>query len=89
MTIDSAILAPAIVLVLWSLFMLTWLAASRLPAMASDGFNLQLARAYVGLRIAHSLIQAVWNRVAVRFTLFGAATLALLILAINAALILF
>jgi len=75
-TIDSAILAPAIVLVLWSLFMLTWLAASRLPAMAGDGFNLQLA-------------QAVWNRVAVRFTLFGAATLALLILAINAALILF
>jgi len=50
-----------------------------------DGINLQLAWAYVALRIAHSIVQATWNRVVVRFTLFSAATLALLLLALNAA----
>jgi hypothetical protein len=140
MPIDSPIFAPAIALVLWTLFMLSWLAITRLPAMAKsgislgnlvggrgvdldgvlpdrvnwkshnythlleqptlfyvtvvilallglgDGFNLQAAWAYVILRIAHSLVQSIWNRVAVRFTLFCASTLALLALAINAAL---
>ena len=52
---------------------------------AGDGVNLQLAWAYVALRIAHSLVQALWNRVTVRFLLFCASTLALLLLAINAA----
>jgi hypothetical protein len=50
-----------------------------------DGVNLQLAWAYVGLRIVHSLVQATWNRVAVRFTLFSLSTAALLLLALNAA----
>ena len=139
MPIHSPIFAPAIVLVLWSLLMLAWLAVTRLPGMAKagipltsivgsrgvnlegvlpdrvnwkahnyahlmeqptlfyatvvilgvigqgDGLNLQLAWAYVGLRIVHSIVQAVWNRVAVRFTLFAAATVALLLLAVNAA----
>jgi len=52
---------------------------------AGDGPNLQLAWGYVALRIAHSIVQATWNRVAVRFTLFALATTALLLLAINAA----
>ena len=52
---------------------------------AGDGINLTLAWAYVGLRIAHSIVQAVWNRVSVRFALFSAATVALLLLAVNAA----
>jgi hypothetical protein len=52
---------------------------------AGDGVNLQLAWAYVALRIAHSLVQALWNRVTVRFLLFCASTLALLLLALNAA----
>jgi hypothetical protein len=52
---------------------------------AGDGVNLQLAWAYVALRIGHSLVQALWNRVTVRFLLFCASTLALLLLAINAA----
>jgi len=52
---------------------------------AGDGVNLALAWAYVGLRIAHSIVQAVWNRVSVRFALFSAATVALLLLAFNAA----
>ncbi len=139
MPIHSPIFAPAVVLVLWSLVMLAWLAVTRLPAMtragislmtvtgsrgvnlegvvpdrvnwkshnyahlmeqptifyatvvilgvvgAGDGLNLQLAWGYVALRIAHSIVQATWNRVAVRFTLFSVATLALLILAVNAA----
>jgi hypothetical protein len=51
---------------------------------AGEGLNLQLAWAYVGLRILHSIVQATWNRVAVRFTLFALATAALLVLAINA-----
>jgi len=139
MPIQSPIFAPAIVLVLWSLLMLAWLAVTRLPAMArsgidlgsivgsrgvnlegvipdkvnwkshnythlmeqptlfyatviilgvtgaGDGLNLALAWAYVGLRIAHSIVQAVWNRVSVRFALFSAATVALLLLAFNAA----
>lgn len=139
MIIESPIFAPAIVLVLWSLLMLGWLAITRLPAMAKagvslttvvgarganlegvvpdkvnwkahnyahlmeqptlfyvtvvilglvgqgDGVNLQLAWAYVVLRIAHSVVQATWNRVIVRFTLFSAATVALLMLAVHAA----
>jgi len=136
---NSPIFAPAVVLVLWSLVMLAWLAMTRLPAMqkagvdlgtlvggrgndlqgiipdrlnwiahnyahlmeqptifyatvvilalngAGDGINLQLAWAYVILRIAHSIVQATWNRVAVRFALFSASTAALVVLAINAA----
>lgn len=139
MPIDSPIFAPAIVLVLWSLVMLGWLAITRLPAMAKagvdltnvvgarganleglvpdkvnwkshnythlmeqptlfyatvvilgvigqgDGLNLSLAWAYVVLRILHSIVQATWNRVVVRFTLFCLATAALLMLAVNAA----
>ena len=50
-----------------------------------DGLNLKLAWAYVILRIAHSVVQSLWNRVIVRFTLFCAATVALLMLAVHAA----
>jgi hypothetical protein len=50
-----------------------------------DGLNLQLAWAYVILRIVHSIVQATWNRVIVRFTLFCLATAALLLLAVRAA----
>jgi hypothetical protein len=52
---------------------------------AGDGVNLQLAWGYVVLRVAHSLVQALWNRVSVRFLLFCASSAALLMLAINAA----
>jgi hypothetical protein len=143
MPIHSPIFAPAIVLVLWSLVMLGWLAITRLPAMAKagidltsvvgarganlegvvpdkvnwkahnyahlmeqptlfyatvvilgvigqgDGLNLQLAWAYVVLRIVHSIVQATWNRVAVRFALFSLSTVALLALALHAAMALF
>ncbi len=42
-----------------------------------DGLNAQLAWAYVGLRIAHSLVQAISNRVMVRFMLVAWSSLGL------------
>lgn len=48
-----------------------------------DGLNLTLAWAYVGLRIAHSLVHATVNIVLLRFGLFFLSTLALLWMAIN------
>jgi hypothetical protein len=56
---------------------------------AGEGLNLLLAWIYVILRMAHSIVQSVWNRVAVRFALFSASTTALLLLAINAARLVF
>jgi hypothetical protein len=136
---NEPILAPAAVLVLWSLIMLLWMAATRFPAMAKSGMdvsklppggrgqdieavlpasinwkshnythlmeqptifyavvailaiagagagiNAQLAWAYVIIRIAHSLWQALVNTVPVRFSLFLVSTGCLLVLAINA-----
>ncbi len=132
------ILAPAAVLVLWTLIMLTWMAATRLPALkkagidlsttvggrgqdlenvlpaninwkahnyahlmeqptifyatvvilalagVGSGINLALAWAYVIIRVVHSLVQATFNRVAVRFPLFLLSTMVLLVMAINA-----
>jgi hypothetical protein len=54
-----------------------------------DGFNATLAWAYVGLRVAHSLTQIVFNRVLVRFALFVLSTLALMALVLHAAMALF
>jgi hypothetical protein len=54
-----------------------------------DGFNTTLAWAYVGLRIAHSLVQATVNRVAVRFALFALSSLALMALILHAGLAVF
>lgn len=48
------------------------------------GLNTQLAWAYVGLRIVHSLIQVTVNRVLWRFAVFALASLALLALCVHA-----
>jgi len=48
------------------------------------GLNAQLAWAYVGLRILHSLIQVTVNRVMWRFVVFALASLALLALCVHA-----
>jgi hypothetical protein len=37
---DKAILAPAAVLIMWSLVMLIWMAATRLPAMSKIGIDM-------------------------------------------------
>jgi len=42
-----------------------------------DAFALGLAWAYVLLRIVHSLVQATFNRVVVRFSVFALASLVL------------
>ena len=47
--------------------------------------NVGLAWTYVGLRIAHSIVQATWNRILVRFILFALSTLCLLALTLHAA----
>jgi hypothetical protein len=56
---------------------------------ADAGFNAGLAWLYVALRIAHSLVQATINVVMLRFAIFMAATLVLLVLSIRAALMVF
>ena len=48
-----------------------------------DGLNAQLAWAYVGLRIVHSLVQAISNRVMVRFMLFALSSLCLIALTLH------
>ena len=136
---QAQILAPAAVLILWTLFMLVWLAATRLPPLFKQPGGLGSAKrggrgqdlegvlpdsvqwkshnythlleqptlfyatlaiiailgphehdvlfawAYVALRIAHSLWQALVNSVPVRFALFNLSTLCLLVLALRAA----
>jgi hypothetical protein len=54
-----------------------------------DGLNAQIAWGYALLRIAHSIVQATWNRVAVRFLLFVASTLCLAALTLHAAIAVF
>ena len=132
------ILAPAAVLVLWTLVMLVWMAGTRLPALKAAGIDMSkavggrgqdlegvlpanvnwkshnyahlveeptlfyavvgilailgqvsavavaLAWTYVVIRIVHSLVQATSNRIAIRFPLFLASTLALLGLTVMA-----
>lgn len=48
-----------------------------------DGLNATIAWVYVILRVAHSLVQALWNRVMVRFTLFALSSLALIALTLH------
>lgn len=48
-----------------------------------DGLNLMLAWAYVGLRVAHSLWQALTNVIEVRFVLFVLSTLPLIAMTWN------
>jgi hypothetical protein len=52
---------------------------------AGDGFNANLAWIYVALRVAHSLVQALWNRVMVRFMLFALSSIVLFMLTVHAA----
>jgi hypothetical protein len=58
-------------------------------ALVDAGSGTKLAWLYVGLRIAHSLVQAIINVIIFRFALFMAASLVLLVLAIRAAFLVF
>lgn len=140
---NVAILRPVVVLLGWTLMMLLWMLATRLPAMRKagidlgklrgtkaadadlslpasaqwkahnynhlmeqptlfyavalvlamigqgDGFNAALAWAYAVLRILHSVVQATWNKVSVRFALFVLSSIALAALVLHAAVALF
>lgn len=140
---NREILKPVIVLVAWTLVMLFWTVALRMPALRKagidvmklsgghpgaldgvvpdkvqwpahnymhlveqptifypacfllvlegigGGWSLKLAWAYVILRILHSLVQATFNRIAIRFFLFLASTLVLVALTAKAAMPLF
>lgn len=135
---QSGILAPVAVLVLWSMVMLAWMLVTRMGGLKTlgvdlgkvrgskpnmldgvlpdktmwvahnynhlmeqptafyavalalaimgmgDGLNAMLAWAYVGLRIAHSLVQATTNVVAIRLMLFLLSSLCLIALGIHA-----
>lgn len=136
---NSPILAPAAVLILWSLTVMMWMIVTRFPAFknagvdlangpagaryqdvesqlpekvnwkshnythlmeqptlfyavvailalagAGSGLNLQLAWAYVGLRIVHSLWQILVNTVPVRVLLFAISSTCLIVMAVNA-----
>jgi hypothetical protein len=50
-----------------------------------SGVNATLAWAYVGLRVAHSLLQSLWNNVTARFAVFALSAFALMALTFNAA----
>jgi hypothetical protein len=54
-----------------------------------DGLNEALGWAYVGLRVIHSLVQAIVNKIMLRFWIFVASSLALVALIVHAALALF
>ena len=54
-----------------------------------DALTVGLAWAYVGLRIAHSLIQAMVNVIIIRFYVFMIASAVLILLAIRAAMAVF
>lgn len=57
------------------------------PAFVGDSSasSLALAWAYVGLRVVHSLFQAMVNKIEIRFLLFSISSLVLLVLALKAA----
>jgi hypothetical protein len=48
------------------------------------GINAMVAWAYVGLRIAHSIVQATVNKVALRFVLYTLSSIALMVLILHA-----
>jgi hypothetical protein len=56
---------------------------------AGAGLNLALAWLYVGLRIVHSLVQATVNIILIRFAIFMAASVVLLVMTVRAALLVF
>lgn len=54
-----------------------------------DGMNTTIAWAYVALRIAHSIVQATINKVAIRFALYALSSLALMALILHAGIAVF
>ena len=56
---------------------------------AGDGLNATLGWIYVALRVIHSLVQAISNRVMVRFLVFALSSIVLIMLVVHAAIAVF
>lgn len=54
-----------------------------------SGANLLLAWSYVAMRVVHSLVQALWNKIEARFLIFFLSSLLLVALVVRAALLVF
>lgn len=54
-----------------------------------DGTNHALAWAYVGLRVAHSLVQSLVNNIMLRFSVFALSSLVLMALTVRVGLVVF
>ena len=50
-----------------------------------DGANRALAWTYVGLRVVHSLVQALFNKIELRFAVFSLSSIVLIVLTVRAA----
>ena len=133
------ILAPVMMLVVWTMVMWSWMYATRIPAIfkmkmkmdpnaprgeqmsllpanvrwkadnynhlfeqptifyatalviallgTGDGLNLILAWTYVGMRVLHSLVQSLVNKIEVRFAIFFLSSLVLVGLIFNTAIV--
>ena len=60
--------------------------AITLALVDPDATNRALAWAYVGLRVVHSLVQTLINKIEVRFAVFALSSIALIVLTARAAL---
>jgi hypothetical protein len=60
--------------------------AITLALVDPDATNRALAWAYVGLRVVHSLVQTLVNKIEVRFAVFALSSIALMVLTARAAL---
>lgn len=132
---DNGMIAPVVVLAAWSLVMLLWLYATRIPAMRAakirpgsatraqidaampawatnpannynhlmeqptifyaicfalelldqaNDINIGLAWLYVAIRVVHSLVQATINIILIRFLIFSAGSIVLIMLTYHA-----
>jgi len=130
---EHGMITPVVALVIWSLIMLIWLYATRIPAMQkakvkpgeatkaqmealpvanvannynhlmeqptlfyaicfslqfldqANEINIGLAWLYVALRVVHSLVQATVNIIMIRWLIFMAASVVLVMLTFHAA----
>lgn len=63
--------------------------AAAVAGVGGDPINVGLAWAYVGLRVAHSLVQATANIIMLRFAIFMIASIVLAVLAVRTAMVVF
>ncbi len=55
-----------------------------LALLGAEGWSLVAAWIYVVLRVVHTLVQALWNKIEVRFSLFFLSSVVLILLTVRA-----